>query len=185
MHIPHCAPKTNKVTSTVSEETKIISPTIIIQQLTDWKEYTVMHAKGTTLLPANVHLIQKKKKNPCCDTLTYLMALQSTFVERVSERKNKYQISTYITKSTYFRVTTYSCRLKEGGSSQQNGAYRHILIPDEATPVKVHTSQETSMRVPSADFEAFRTCICRSTYVFPTVVTVASLAAQFHVYQSE
>ena len=52
----------DKVTSTVSEETKIISPTIIIQQLKDWKEYTVMHANGTTLLPANVHLIQKKKK---------------------------------------------------------------------------------------------------------------------------
>ena len=33
------------------------------------------------------------------------------------------------------------------------------------------------MRVPSADFEAFRTCTCRSTHVFPTVVTVASLAA--------
>ena len=59
------------------------------------------------------------KKRDHCDTLTYLMALQSKFVERVSERKNKYQISTYITKSTYFRVTTYSCRLKEGGSSQQ------------------------------------------------------------------
>ena len=50
------------------------SPTIIIQQLTDWKEYTVMHAKGTTVLPANFHLFQKKKRS--CDTLTYLMALQ-------------------------------------------------------------------------------------------------------------
>ena len=33
------------------------------------------------------------------------------------------------------------------------------------------------MCVTSADFEAFRTCTLRSTHVFPTVVTVASLAA--------
>ena len=84
-----------------------------------------------------------KKRDPC-DTLTYLMALQSTFVERVSERKNKYQISTYITKSTYFRVTTYPCRLKEG--VRHNKKWRlPTHLPDEATPVKVHTSQETSI----------------------------------------
>ena len=50
-------------------------------------------------------------------------------------------------------------------------------LPDEATPTKVHTSRETSMCVTSADFEALRTC--RSTLVFPTVVTVTSLAAHF------
>ena len=104
-------------------------------------EYTVMNATHFHL-PANVHLLQKKR-DPC-DTLTYLMALQTTLVERVSKRKNKYQISTYITKSTYFRVTTYSCRLKEGGSSQQKWRLPTHL-PDEATPVKVHTSQETNI----------------------------------------
>ena len=92
-------------------------------------EYTVMNATHFHL-PANVHLLQKKR-DPC-DTLTYLMALQTTLVERVSKRKNKYQI----TKSTYFRVTTYSCRLKEGGSSQQKWRLPTHL-PDEATPVKV------------------------------------------------
>ena len=98
-------------------------------------------------------------------------------VERVSERKNKYQTSTYITKSTYFRVTTYSCKRKKGVQHNKNGAYRYINLHDEATPMKVHTSQETNMCVTSADYEAPRTC--RSTLVFPTVVTVTSLAAHF------
>ena len=56
----------------------------------------------------------------------------------------------------------YSCTQIEGGSTQRKWRLPTHL-PDEATPAKVHTSQETSMCVTSADCEAFRTCTCRST----------------------
>ena len=138
MHIPHCAPKTNKVTSrkgTVSEETKIIRPTIIIQQLTDWKEYTVMHAKGITLLPANVHLLQKN----------YILVTHwhTSWRSRVRRGKGKREekhvsdINLHNEKHVYFRVTTYSisCRRKKGVRHNKNGAYRHINLM-KATPMR-------------------------------------------------